>query len=63
MRLRVIQPAPPDTRYAPGAFDSAIGQRFPLVNTFTTLLAAEVAEDGSSVEFELELPDGWTVEP
>ena len=58
----VWQPAPENTRYAPGCFDSSIGKRVPFkVNGVRAasckLLAAEVVDEGAAVLLTLELPE------
>ena len=62
MRIEFEQPADPGTTFAPDAFDRAIGdlQTVRVGDQWheVPLVAAQVAEDGTSVRLTLELPDG-----
>lgn len=62
MRISVRQRANRYERYAPGFLDSQIGKQLPLTvmgqgSGRATLVAANVAADGSEVELTLEVPD------
>lgn len=60
MRLKVREPAPVGTRFAPGAFDKTIGDRVVLVGVVDaagTLIAAEVEPDGSAAVLTLDFPE------
>jgi phage head maturation protease len=61
-RITVSQQAKFGEVFAPGCFDSSVGKHVPFKvdgQSVTTceLLAAEVAEDGLSVQLTLETPD------
>lgn len=61
--VKAVQQAPEHHAFAPGAFDSQIGETFPLTVEGRQIdnckvVAAEVAEDGASVTLTLEVPDG-----
>jgi hypothetical protein len=59
IRIGYTQPAPELTRFAPGAFDNAVGKEVPMmVNDQAcrgTLVSAVVAENGRSVRLTLEV--------
>jgi len=58
MKLKIVQRAEPNERFAPTAFDGQIGKTIPLrIGERTTpckLVAASVADDGLSVELTIE---------
>lgn len=61
--VKVVQNAPEHHTFAPGAFDFQIGWTFPLTVEGRQIdnckvVAAEVAEDGTSVTLTVEVPDG-----
>ena len=63
MRVKIRQYAPGDTRFHPGAFASQVGKTIPfrapgVDQEECTVMGSVVAEDGRSVELELEIPDG-----
>lgn len=61
--VHVRQPAPEGDRFAPGAFDRAIGTEFTMtrlgdaIEGTGRLVGAEVAPDGSHVVLALDVPD------
>jgi hypothetical protein len=63
-RISFWHPAEEHERFAPGAFDRAIGQQVPMKGPerqdlgLCTLVAAEVAEDGTGVLLTIEVPAG-----
>lgn len=66
-RFQFDEQAPEDAVYAPGAFDSQVSKTVPLhgPRSFGTarVVAVEVAADGRSVSFTLEVPDDFLPEP
>jgi hypothetical protein len=60
-RLKLVQPAAAGERFAPTAWDSQIGKRIPFSvgerRTRCTLVAAQVAEDGLSVELTIDVDE------
>jgi len=61
MRVKVRQDAPPGAGFAPDAFDRNVGRVIPVLGaaggTTGRVVAAEVAPDGSHVQFTLEVDD------
>jgi hypothetical protein len=64
MNLTVIHHAPNGHRFAPGAFDHAVGWAYHLrqldgstATATAVLLAASVADDGTAVELTFSIPD------
>jgi len=58
MRIRVRLTAPADTTFADGVFTDQVGQSFAFLGQrdSAVLRGAAVADDGRSVELELEVP-------
>lgn len=61
--VKVVQEAPAHHTFPPGAFDSQIGETFPLTVEGRRIdnckvVSAEVSEDGSSATLTFEVPDG-----
>lgn len=54
--LTITVPAPDRHRYAPDAFAPSIGERIPFEDGEAILMAARVADDGRSVELDLDVP-------
>ena len=67
-RVTFTQPAEPGTQFAPDAFGSQIGRNVP-VNIEGheidggKILAAQVADDGKSVDLTVEVPSGTLPQP
>lgn len=63
-RLKSSQSAAPGEQFAPDAFDSQVGRSVPLRiegssdTAQATVTAVEVSNDGASVTFTLDVPDG-----
>jgi hypothetical protein len=63
-QVQFNQPAGPESRFAPDAFDSQIGKTVPMniegqpIEGGCKILAVEVADDGTSATFTAEVPDG-----
>lgn len=59
-RIKFTITAAPDSRYGPSSFEGSIGHDIPvsLGNTTTTgkVIAATVADDGTHVEFDVDVP-------
>lgn len=62
VRVTVRQPAPDGDRFAPGAFERAVGTEFTMTGLggategTGTLVAAEVVADGAAVVLTLDVP-------
>lgn len=62
MRIEFWQPAGADERFGSHAFDNTIGQSCPFKvegaeRGQATVVAVEVAEDGSGAKFTVDIPD------
>ena len=63
-RVSSSQSAGPGERFAHNAFDSQVGRTVPLRvegspdTTQATLIGADVSDDGTSVTFTFDVPDG-----
>lgn len=67
-RVSINQAAPSNTRFAADVFDSQVGRTVPLRiegsnDAEAVVVAAEVSEDGTSVTFTLDVPDGTVPAP
>lgn len=63
-RVAFTQPADPGTTFAPDVFESQIGRTVPMniegreIEEGCKILAAQVSDDGTSVELTVDVPDG-----